>query len=86
MMLTMTLVLLMELYRTEWLEMKKMFCDLQKEHMKQLKLDMGSRSTDKGDLTSTKKKKGFVANCLLKVTCSSEAGANVAELKVRIAN
>ena len=61
-----------------------MFCDLQKEHMKQLKLDMGSRSTVKEDLTTKKEKKGFVTNCLLKVTCSSEAGANVAELKVRV--
>lgn len=59
-----------------------MFCDLQKEHMRQLKLDMGSCSIDKGGVTTKNKKKGFVANCLLKVTCSSEAGANVTELKV----
>ena len=85
MILIVTLILVLVFYRTEWQEMKRMFCDLQKEHMRQLKSEMGSCSINKGGSTTKKKKTGFVANCLLKVTCLSEGGMNVADLKVRVA-
>ena len=69
--------------RTDWLEMKRMYRDLQKEHMKRFKSEMGSRSVEE-DGGPAKNQRGFVANCLLKVTCSSERGADVTELEVII--
>ena len=65
--------------RADWKEMKKVYCDLQKAHMKQLKSE---RSGDKETVDGNKKKKGFVANCLLKVVCSGEGGADFKQLKV----
>ena len=61
--------------------MKKVYCDLQKAHMKQLKSETSGHKTEQ-ELKRTKKK-GFVANCLLKVTCSGEGGADVKQLKVQ---
>ena len=61
--------------------MKKVYCDLQKAHMKQLKSETSGHKTDQ-ELKRTKKK-GFVANCLLKVTCSGGGGADVKQLKVQ---
>lgn len=58
-----------------------MYCDLQKAHMKQLKSEISGHKAEK-KLEGTKKK-GFVANCLLKVTCSGEGGADVKRLKVK---
>ena len=62
------------------MEMKKVYRDLQKAHMKQFKSERSSHKTEK-EADSTKKT-GFVANCLLKVTCSSEGGADVKQLQV----
>ena len=63
--------------------MKKVYCDLQKAHMKRLKSETGGHQTEGEELKGTKKK-GFVANCLLKVACSGEGGANVKQLKVHV--
>lgn len=55
-----------------------MYCDLQKAHMKQLKSETSGAKKLEGT-----KKKGFITNCLLKVTCSGEGGADVKQLKVQ---
>ena len=47
--------------------------------MKQLKTEMSSCPAVE-DVAS--KRKGFVADCLLKVSCSSDGGADVGKLKV----
>ena len=62
--------------------MKKIYKDLQKAHMKQLKTEVASCSSNKRAAASSSIK-GFVGNCLLKVNCSAEGGADVEQLKVR---
>ena len=64
------------------MEMKKVYRDLQKAHMKQLKSERSSHMTEKE--LDRSKKTGFVANCLLKVACSNEGGADVKQLKVKL--
>lgn len=59
--------------------MKKVYHDLQKSHMKQLKMERGIGAASDGVAL---KKKGYVTNCLVKVTCASESGADVERLKV----
>ena len=67
------------------MEMKKVYCDLQKAHMKKLKSETSSHKTDMElKEEGSRKKKGFVANCLLKVACSGEGGADVKQLKVQL--
>ena len=68
-------------YRTDWAEMKKVYCDLQKAHMKKLKSETSGHKTEQGH--KREEKKGFVAKCLLKVACSGEGGADVKQLKVK---
>ena len=58
-----------------------MYHDLQKSHMKTLKLERSVGTTNDGDGVASKQK-GFVGNCLLKVACTSEEGADVKQLKV----
>jgi hypothetical protein len=64
--------------------MKKVYCDLQKAHMKKLKSETSGHKTEQEEgEEGTRKKKGFVANCLLKVACSCEGGADIKQLKVQ---
>ena len=66
-------------HRTEWLEMKAMYRDLQKEHIKQLKAEPQHRPGGEGN-----KQMGFVSQCLVRVKCEGEEVVTCRQLKVRL--
>lgn len=64
------------IYRTEWLQMKKLYRDMQKEHMRQLKSECQGDSSWR-----EKERKGFVSHCLVKVACT---GGDVTADQLRV--
>ena len=65
--------------RLEWLEMKQMYKQLQKEQMKKLKQGNKSEETGVGGANPQKR---FVSNCLVKVSISESIAVSKEQLKV----
>ena len=61
--------------------MKKMYRDLQKDHMKQLKEELGR---ERGGGEEGGKGKGFVSQCLVRVECEGEEEVTCGQLKVHV--
>ena len=70
------------LTRSEWLDMKKVYRNLQKEHMKQLKSE--TKSAEGSGAGGGREGRGFVARCLVKVVCTGEEKVSAEQLQVSL--
>ena len=65
--------------RNEWLEMKSVFKQMQKEKMQALKSQNKTTENSSGIMKPVEERitKGFVTNCLVKITYSGETSSSL---------